>query len=33
MSKAWTNFARKGNPNVDENLPKWNVYSHEMVKP
>ena len=27
MSKAFANFARTGNPNVDGTLPQWQPYS------
>lgn len=29
MSSAWINFAKKGNPNVDGVLPKWDPYTAE----
>lgn len=29
MSSAWINFAKTGNPNVDETLPDWKPYSRE----
>ncbi|MAO64553.1 MAG: carboxylesterase [Balneola sp.] len=29
MSVAWTNFAKTGNPNVEDELPSWEPYSRE----
>lgn len=29
MSSAWLNFAKKGNPNVEGKLPKWEPYTAE----
>ncbi len=29
MSSAWLNFVKKGNPNEEGKLPKWNAYTEE----